>query len=352
MNIFEKAANYLTSRPLTAWANTITIIGGLMVLIPSIFKSHLPPQTINLWIDASNLLISTYFLYIVNIAHNKMNGDETKDLFDTLSVDDQNRDTLLTRTYLIIRQFRTFISLYLITCILFYVIQIAKNYNELNADAFLEKISKVFSVNEIPAKISIRDFLLYVFLDFGENIFNLVSAMGIIFAFVCLYFKTLDDQNNSIIRYYIIWLVPLLFIVFYITVLLLPGNTSSLSFRFNLIRFIPGLLNGIGMVLLFGRIHAIEYFFKFHLEESKVNSLFILSILVFLPIYAIVQPIYALFNSFKEFSGELIQAITLTFCFLGKVSFLIAILKILQNKFIDKYLITVLLTQNRFFRQK
>jgi len=143
----------------------------------------------------------------------------------------------------------------------------------------------------------------YPFMDSLAAITNAGSAAFVYLSFSILYNTTLD-KNNRTSNYY---RGTLLFLgVFVLTYLFLlgyfPKNQERIS---NIFKLLCGIYNGLAMGLLFGRITAMEFYFKDFQPSAQTlwDRIYKFGVTFILPIYVLSQPMYAILE-FPQFRSQ------------------------------------------------
>jgi len=176
------------------------------------------------------------------------------------------------------------------------------------------------------------------------NSTNLFSAAFLFTAFQVLFARTLKNDNktwdlNNQIPFAIAILITVINFVVLITEL-----GYDLNFKSNAIRLFGGLFNGVAMALLFSRFISMEFFFK-RASKSFERNFYLYGILVALPLYIAVQPLYGLFYNLNT-NIILFKSIVFLVCFWGKLVFLFFVYTMIDKRWVHAY-IMVSLTNNK-----
>jgi len=187
----------------------------------------------------------------------------------------------------------------------------------------------------------------YLIIEFVENAFNLFSAAFLFLAFQVLFTVTLSrDNRTSSINYWLPFsLAGAILLINFLGISIGIGN-MPLSSVSHLVRLMSGIFNGVGMMLLFGRFISIEYFYK--KADGFKRSFYYIGTICILPLYAIAQPLYGIFDLDNKDIGNalLLKAVVLLICFVGKLFLFLFINQILEREWIHKYFYWILLKGN------
>lgn len=178
-------------------------------------------------------------------------------------------------------------------------------------------------------------------LKFVKDTGNLLSAVFIFFAFQVLYGTTLNDNNEP--NYfkewtsYIITASVAIYLVAYAIYwddINVYTEKNEIASRFSLF---SGLFNGFVMILLFSRFIAMEFAVRNSkkIAPSKFHEFLIL---IGLPFYAVIQPLFGTFQIAVFCEKELFSDIIIGCCLVGKIFFLIVLMRFLKKKIIHVYL--------------
>lgn len=184
--------------------------------------------------------------------------------------------------------------------------------------------------------------------DFLETLTNTVSAAFLYSCFSVLYDTTLDPENKTNRKYYRGTALFLsIFLASYIGLFFLPASYHIGE----IFKFISGFYNGLAMVLLFGRITGMDYFFK----EKNLNTdpisknLYVWGIYLILPLYVLAQPMYPVLELKifeKQETPEIFKSLVFLICFVGKGFFLLLITNYIHQKWLHIYLHLLLANSN------
>ena len=198
-------------------------------------------------------------------------------------------------------------------------------------------------VNELEQKA-----VKFLGIEILTNSTNLFSATFLFAAFMVLFRITIKSDNKT---WQINNQIPLS-IAIAITVLniaIIIVGYEDMDFKLQdsstLIRLLGGLYNGIAMTLLFSRFISMEYYFQ-SMKKGFEKPFYYYGTIIALPLYIVVQPLYALFNVIELQAASIFKASVFLICFWGKLVFLFFVYTMLQKKWMHSYILLTLLHGN------
>lgn len=315
-------------------------------------NSTFTADRVQFWINMGNIAVSAFFLGVFlkkkNISVNYyIKRDREYDFCElaeferyvntkTIAEDSQKKiERIQIRVGALIRQYIWTVRLFAVSLVLLYLTIV------------------ISALRAAPPAENVRLITNFAILT---NILNFVGGVFVFLAFWVLYRETLDDREEDN-RF---WLIPLLLTLAYVvgvvgySWLYKPGENA---YHFlNIVDLIAGSINGLPMLLLFGRYVSLEQalngtelfrnafkdLFKplpFFESEKSYTKLVSFGIIFLLPVYALAQP---LFGSLEiKLYGEnpkVFQTTVYGICLVGKLCFFHLTFLLVRKKLLQLYL--------------
>jgi|GEM_PF-3070182 len=236
---------------------------------------------------------------------------------------------------------------------------IYKGLDSVLLDQDNNSLSHLFTQNKINVNEGIKPYIInqrnnytvgFILRDFLDNLFNSFSAAFLLIMFQVLYYSTLKNDNTSnIINYW----VPLGFAtainLFALLAIMLGIGKLPLATVLFIFKLISGTFNAVAMLLLFGRFVALESFVvdeeenltqeQKNKEHFKERIFYLIGTVAILPIYAVIQTVWGLFNFKDTEIGNILifKTIVLLICLIGKVFLFLFLYTMLQKKWIHVF---------------
>ena len=275
-----------------------------------------------MFVEILNLCVLLFFCFYslkVKNLYAKENKEKIfSDIFHGLLSDDQSSNisvkTDLERVNILVRQLNYNILFYALCLIIVYFTYIIQNF------------------------VNSSDLTMNIYLIYIEELFNFFSSIFIYLSFLVLYDITLDDNNDKNNYYIPSVIFTIVFVIVYFIISV--GNDANSNNNHHMLTLLIGILNGLAMGLLFGRIISMEHTFQnidyinnatvyihnevingkknlYYIDEqnSKINltgfqkfrkSLVLYCVIYILPIYVLAQPFFGDFGvslRIKNFEG-------------------------------------------------
>jgi len=324
----------------------VGIISSLAVILNTIEASGFKDIDINIFTDSLNLIVLILALFFIQKSVLNIRENESENICKQFNMDKFDLKNNLTRTNSLIGQLYKAVRWFVIILIGFYFLQLfidlTLDYTSfksslVNKDSFFELLGYDNKTHLNAAK--------FLSIEVLTNATNLFSATFLFTAFLVLFSVTLEDDNktsqiNNQIPMAIAVGITLLSIA--IIIFGIPG--LNLEKSSTIVRLLGGLYNGVAMALLFSRFISMEYYFQ-HSQKSFERNFYFYGITIGLPLYIVVQPLYALFNLFDlgESSASIFKAIVFLITFWGKLVLLFFIYTMLNKKWIHSYILLTLI---------
>ncbi|MFN8277090.1 MAG: hypothetical protein U0T84_06385 [Chitinophagales bacterium] len=214
--------------------------------------------------------------------------------------------------------------------------QIAIEKDFIESQNFTELAFKATNLNSIKKLIN----------DFVDNAFNLYSSGFIYIAFTVLFTVTLEEKTlKSRINYWLPISLASTICLFHLLIIINGFMGLNLEKLTILVRILSGLFAAAGFMLLFSRFISMEWFFGKG-EQIQKYFYYIGSIVIF-PLYAVVQPLYGLFDiEASSINSSVFKAIVLTTCLVGKIFLVLFVSTIIDKKWLHSYLYFLLQNTN------
>lgn len=318
---------------------TITFIGGLLGILVAILTigektpvivKLIPVHNSTAYTEILNILILIFFYFSLKPRTLTLEDNtEIVELARRLGVEDHNYQQLKfnnDRVNKLIAQICTTLTWFISTLLVFYAINLLKDVD-----------GETFNKWNSP----------FPYMDVLETMANGVSGAFIYLSFVILYNTTLDEKNKSSTFYKGTVFFLILFFGTYIFLLNTNLDRTTVS---NVFKLLCGIYNGLAMVLLFGRIASMEFYFK-NLNDSNRQSyknVYVFGATFLLPLYVLAQPMYGILEFPElESSAHLFKAVVFLICFIGKGFFLLFMTNRINNKWLHAYLHLALANSKR-----
>lgn len=320
----------------------ILLIFTIYYFLSSQITKTFTHETVQFWINISNLLVSLYFLLFLNspkisIGYN-IKKEKEYDFCELagLEIDiGQKRITEKSSKILITYQQRVarLINQYLwIICL--FAISLAFVY-----------VSVI--VSSINGSSTTENFRLAT--NQAINIFNFLGGIIVFMGFKILYSATLNkyDEANRF------WLIPSMLATIYIFTFIslswqLPNENAS--YFLNIFNLITGLISGMTMFLIIGRYISLEAslsktnlfrdafkdLFKNlppYKSEKSYTKIVLFGITLILSVYAVAQPLFSVSNSVPK----VFQTVLYGICLVGKICFFQLTFLLINKKLLHLY---------------
>ena len=338
----------------------VGILTSLAVLLKTVNSANpwIQRLNINLLTDSINIFVLVTALYFIKKIVLNVEDDENKSLCADFNLDTNTLNTKITRTNTLVNQLTSAIRWFVIVLLGFYGIQFFMDYSLIEHYEEFEprllskdNISIVGLLQILPDEVANASLDLYaakfLIIEILSNSANLFSATFLFTAFLVLFSITLEsDHKTWRIRNQIPLAIAILITVVNILVFTVGIKFGEHSFNLKetstTIRLIGGLYNGIAMALLFSRFISMEYYFQ-HSDKNFERSFYLYGITLGLPLYIVVQPLYALFNAVDIEAAAIFKSVVFLICFWGKLVFLFFIYTMLRKKWIHSYILLSLI---------
>ncbi len=329
----------------------VGIITSVAVISKTINGSNLENLNINLLTDSINIGILILALIFIKSYPLLVSKKEKEKICEDFNVKSLSIDKKLVRTNSLINQLSNAIRWFAIVLLGFYCLQffmdysIMDRYNEFEASLIENKsILELLKSSPENQQWSLDLYAAkFLGIEILTNSSNLFSATFLFTAFLVLFRVTLEGDNKTWqiknqIPMSLALAITLLNIVFFIV----GVEFFNLKETSTSIRLLGGLYNGIAMALLFSRFISMEYYFQ-HSKRTFERGFYYYGIIIGLPLYVVVQPLYALFNAIDLEAAAIFKSIVFLICFWGKLVFLFFIYTMLNKKWIHSYILLKLI---------
>ncbi|MBQ4821518.1 hypothetical protein [Aquimarina sp. MMG016] len=328
-------------------ASILGIFSSLAVILNAVkIKTFEYIENVNLFTDYLNLIVLFFGLIFIRKSILIIREVEIDGICKRFNISSSDLSNKLLRTNSLIGQLFYAIRWFVIILIGFYGLQVFMDWNLdydffqsslIRSDDFLDLFRVTSERNDSAAK--------FLSIEVLTNATNLFSATFLFTAFLVLFSVTLEDDNRtSKIKNQIPIAVAVGITVLSIVLVVFGIPGLNLEETSTIVRLLGGLYNGVAMALLFSRFISMEYYFQ-RSTRSFERVFYFYGITIWLPLYVVVQPLYALFNlfDFAESSTEILKAIVFLITFWGKLVFLFFIFTMLNKKWIHSYILLTLI---------
>ncbi len=325
----------------------VGIITSVAVIIKTIDKTNLQNLNINLLTDAINIGILILALIFIKGIPLYVSEAENAKICKNFKLTKESFNAKVVRTNSLINQLASSIRWFALILLGFYCLQFFMDISLMDKyDAFEKSLLENKSIFELlkstPQNTQWNlDLLAAKFLgiEILTNAANLFSATFLFTAFLVLFGITLESDNKTWqiknqIPMSIAIAITLINIVFFIVGI----DFFNLKETSTSIRLLGGLYNGIAMALLFSRFISMEYYFQ-HSKRNFERAFYYYGITIGLPLYVVVQPLYALFNAVDLEAASIFKSIVFLICFWGKLVFLFFMYTMLNKKWVHSYIL-------------
>lgn len=197
-------------------------------------------------------------------------------------------------------------------------------------------IIDMFKNNNVQNKTVIS----YLIISVIDVFFNILSGCFLFIAFAVLFTETIDtDNKTSKINYLPAFATGGGIFLFVALSIIVGFYKMPLQVLVVIARILSGVFNGVGMALIFSRFISIEYFFK--RSNIITRNYYLIGTIIVLPAYAVVQPLFGLFETNYTGSQDFLKAAVLLLCLWGKIFFFLLLYTMLKNRWLHAYLLTL-----------
>lgn len=325
----------------------VGIITSLAVIIKTVDKSNLQNININLLTDGINIGILILALIFIKGKPLFVKDSEAKKICTNFNLSPKKFNSKIIRTNSLINQLSSAVRWFAIVLLVFYCLQFFMDFSLMDRyndfESSLKENNSILELLKQEPKNLQWNLDLYAAKFLGIEILtnsaNLFSATFLFTAFLVLFSVTLESDNKTWqiknqIPMFIAIVITVLNVVFFIVGI----EVFNLKETSTSIRLLGGLYNGIAMALLFSRFISMEYYFQ-HSTRNFERAFYYYGITIGLPLYVVVQPLYALFNAVDLEAAAIFKSIVFLICFWGKLVFLFFIYTMLNKKWIHSYIL-------------
>jgi len=332
----------------------VGIITSIAVLLKTYDSAHpfIDGLDVNLLTDLINIFILVLASYLIAEFKLKASGQEIEKLSKTLNISIESVKAKITRTNTLVAQLVHSIKWFMLALIAFYALQffidstLMRQYYDFESSLVNNK--SILRLLQDPSTEYDLFAAKFLGLEILTNSANLFSATFLFTAFLVLFSVTLDTDNKTWqIKNRIPIAIAIAITILNIVVFIFGIGEFNLKESSTTIRLLGGLYNGIAMTLLFSRFISMEFYF----QNSKKNferSFYFYGIIIGLPMYIVVQPLYALFNAVDLEAASIFKSTVFVICFWGKLVFLFFIYNMLSKKWIHSYILLAITQNNNF----
>jgi hypothetical protein len=306
-------------------------------------------------IDALNALV--LFIALAIIKPKKIeelhSPEQIKDLVLINQVDYEKIRDRCIRVNMLVKQFVTSLRFFMIILSFYYIIQFVIHL----FDVFPNEILNVQIIHDFKECNSFSSLVVsqkeitisYIIVDLLGNLLNLFSSVFLFSCFAVLYLPTIKDNLEEKYEHY---LYPsgfaILLILLNILLFSIDIGHSLLITSFYL-KLVIGIFAGFGMIILFSRFISMELYFS--KSKDWQRRFYQIGILFSLPLYSIVQPLFAFFDVTESIGNqEVFKSGVFLICLWGKIFFILFIYSSIFKGYMHAYLLMVL--HNKDYMEK
>ena len=200
------------------------------------------------------------------------------------------------RTSAVVGQLVRNFSLFLWPLIIFYSLNILKDYLNLRPHVcFDEEYSLPQFISNNP-EIDSSKIFLYLTLSALANIFNFISGIGLWVSFSILYQKSVDADNKNTLNLGVYYFLLTFYVLAHFVLLGTPLNFMTIKQTSLTLDMLCSIFNCVAMILFFNRLVQILYFFQSSLREKLLDKFYFFIATILFPIYACFQIFFGIFD--------------------------------------------------------
>ncbi|AUP77465.1 hypothetical protein [Flavivirga eckloniae] len=325
----------------------VGIITSLAVISKTIDKTSFENLNINLLTDSINIGILLLALALTKGTPLFVSKEETKKICSDFNLSTESFNSKIVRTNSLINQLSSSIRWFAIILLGFYCLQFFMDFSLMDKyDDFENSLKNNKSILELLKftsdglqSTSNLNAAKFLGIEILTNSSNLFSATFLFTSFLVLFSVTLENDNKTWhIKNQIPISIAIAITVINIVFFIVGVDYFNLKETSTSIRLLGGIYNGIAMALLFSRFISMEYYFQ-NSKRNLERSFYYYGITIGLPLYVVVQPLYALFNAVDLEAAAIFKSIVFLICFWGKLVFLFFIYTMLNKKWIHSYIL-------------
>ncbi|MET1260051.1 hypothetical protein ABV409_11935 [Flagellimonas sp. DF-77] len=326
-------------------AIVVGIISSLAVILKTIEASGFKKIDVNLLTDCLNLLVLGLALIFIKESKLNIHTNEIVKICSKFKITGTYLSEKLERTNRLIEQLTEAIRWFVIILIGFYCLQFFMDVS-LDYNSFKGALNQNNSILQLfgTQGESELDAAKFLSIEVLTNATNLFSATFLFTAFFVLFSVTLEKDNKTFIKRVLPMALAIGISILSIAIIITGIPNLNLEKSSTIIRLLGGIYNGVAMALLFSRFIAMEYYFQ-HSKKNFERNFYYYGITIGLPLYIVVQPLYALFNLIElgEGTASMFKAIVFLITFWGKLVLLFFVFTMLNKKWIHSYILLTLI---------
>ncbi len=293
-------------------------------------------------------LIDDY--YLIKRKHGEYDNansglDDLNSISKILNISIDKTKYFVERTSAVVGQLIRNFSLFLWPLIIFYSLNILKDYLNLN---LLSGFENTYSYSEFVAKnlnIESSKALWYLILSGLANIFNFISAIGLWVCFSILYQKTVDADNKSTLHLGVYYFLLTFYILSYIVLLGTGIELLTIKQTILTLDMFCSVFNCVAMILFFNRLVQMLYFFQPFLRKKLLDKFYFFIATILFPLYACFQIFFGVFDQLVSQGNlyyEYVKGAVFFICFLGKLFLILFLFTFVRIKWLHAAIITLL----------
>ena len=314
----------------SAILNLITLIGGIFLF---------------------STLLDDY--YLIKRKHGEYDNsnfaiDDLIGIEKTLKISSSQTKYFVERTSAVVGQLVRNFSSFMWPLIIFFTINIIKDYLELKqSKGFEDTYSFSQFCQNYPGE-NHYDAFWYIMLSALANFFNFLSGIGLWVSFSILYQKTVDADNKSTLHLGTYYYLLIFYMLSYLV--LIGSKLELLEIKLTILTLdmFCSIFNCVAMILFFNRLVQILYFYQMQLKKNLLDKFYFFIATIILPLYACFQIFFGVFDSLaieQDKYYHYVKGGVFFVCFLGKLFLILFMYTFIRIKWLHAAIITLMVNE-------